>query len=58
MISYGGRFRAFGSYNAFSTKVLRGKIRYYSLRQKIADRDRRRSEAKEPKPFEQMKGAA
>lgn len=45
MISYGGRFRAFGSYNAFPTRVLRGKIRYFSLRQKIAARDRLRAGA-------------
>ena len=45
MISYGGRFRAFGSYNAFTTRVLCGKIKYFALRQKIADRDRRRNKS-------------
>lgn len=58
MISYGGRFRAFGSYNAFPAKVLCGKIKYFSLRQKIADRDRRRSAAGKHKPPEPMKGVA
>lgn len=58
MISYGGRFRAFGSYNAFPTKVLCGKIRYFSLRQKIADRDRRRAMAEKLKLIEATKGAA
>lgn len=41
MISYGGRFRAFGAYSAFPRFVLRG-IRYFSLRQKIAARDKLR----------------
>lgn len=58
MISYGGRFRAFGSYNAFPTKVLCGKIRYFSLRQKIADRDRQRAMAEKLKLIEATKGAA
>lgn len=35
MISYGGRFRAFGAYAAFPAKVLKG-IKFYALRQKVS----------------------
>ena len=58
IISYGGRFRSFCSYNAFPAKVLKGQIRFFSLRQKIADRDRRRAMAEKYRTLEETKGAA
>ena len=41
LISYGGRFRAFGSYNAFPKRVLCG-INFALMRRKVAERDRLR----------------
>ena len=40
VISYGGRFAAFESWNAFSKNVLQGKVSYQSMRQKISAHDR------------------
>lgn len=40
VISYGGRFEAFGSWNAFGKNVLQGKIKYSWARQKVAAHDK------------------
>lgn len=42
LISYGGRFRSFGSYNAFPSQVLCG-IKFYVMRQKVSRRDQLRA---------------
>lgn len=42
LISYGGRFRSFGSYAAFPKDVLRG-INFALMRRKVSMRDRKRS---------------
>lgn len=42
LISYGGRFRSFGSYGAFPARVLRG-IRFSDMRRKVSVRDSLRS---------------
>lgn len=42
LISYGGRFRSFGSYCAFPSQVLRG-IKFYLMRQKVSCRDKRKT---------------
>ena len=45
LIAYGGRFRAFGSYNAFPLMVLRG-LNFALLRRKVSERDRKRNKTK------------
>lgn len=40
VISYGGRFAALESWNAFGKNVLQGKVKYSSMRQKISAHDK------------------
>lgn len=40
LVSYGGRFRSFGSFNAFGRSVLQGKIRFSDMRRKISAHDK------------------
>lgn len=43
IISYGGRFESFESWNAFGKSVLRGKLKYSWARQKISAHDKLKS---------------
>lgn len=43
LISYSGRFRSFGGYNAFVTQVLKGGISMRAMRQKVSARSRFRN---------------
>ena len=45
LISYGGRFRSFGSYAAFPKEVLRG-IKFALMRRKVSVRDKMRAKGK------------
>ena len=45
LISYGGRFRSFGSYAAFPKEVLCG-IKFALMRRKVSVRDRLRAKGK------------
>lgn len=54
LVSYGGRFRALGGYNAFVKQVLCGRISMRSMRQKISARDRLRAKANIEKESEEV----